>query len=239
MQGEAAFGSKDAAMQADERLLKDFYFAFEERFRGSSEEIGERLSVYLPYLSQTPQGPQPVVDIGCGRGEWLELLRDAGYAAVGIDSDPAMVNHGKSRNLEIVQSDGLSYLASLADRSVRAVSAFHLFEHLPFGVTLQMLKEIVRVVRPGGVALFETPNPHNILVGACNFYNDPTHLRPIPSELLSFAVEYCGLENATVLLLHDAAEGHRINERLDTLEYRFNDLFYGPQDYALIAYKNE
>lgn len=239
MQGHVAFLGKDAPMRADERLLKDFYFAFEEHFRGSSEEIGKRLSIYLAYLSQTPEGPEPVVDIGSGRGEWLELLRGAGYAAVGVDCDPAMISYGRSRSLEIVQADGLSYLTSLADESVRAVSAFHLFEHLPFDVTLRLLKEIVRVVRPGGVALIETPNPHNILVGACNFYNDPTHLRPIPSELLSFAAEYCGLTNTSVLFLHEADESHRVNERGGILEHRFNGLFYGPQDYALIAYKKK
>jgi SAM-dependent methyltransferase len=213
--------------------------AFEDRFRGGSEEISQRLSVYLPYVSQTPAGDEPVIDIGCGRGEWLELLREAGYTAIGVDSDPAMVQHATQRGLKIVEEDGLSYLRTLDDNSVRAISAFHILEHVPFGITLQLLKEIVRVLRPGGVALLETPNPHNILVGACHFYNDPTHLRPIPSELLSFAAEYCGLAAPSILFLHRAADSHWIREEGDTIEHRFNDLFYGPQDYSLIAYKAE
>jgi len=224
-------------MEIEERLLKDFYLAFEDRFRGSSEDIAQRLSVYLPYLSQTPDGDKPVIDVGCGRGEWLTLLRDSGYHAVGVDSDPAMIAHCRSRGLEVAEGDALAHLSSLDGGSVRGVSAFHLVEHVPFGVTLQLLKAIVRVLTPGGIALIETPNPHNILVGACHFYNDPTHLRPIPSPLLSFAAEYCGLATPTILFLHRADLSHWIQEEGNTIEHRFNDLFYGPQDYSLIAYK--
>ena len=225
-------------METDERLLKEFYLALEDRFRGSSEDIEQRLSVYLPYLSQTPDGNGPVIDIGCGRGEWLQLLRDNGYDAVGVDTDAAMIELCRSRGLEVIEGDALGQLAAREANSVRGVSAFHLVEHVPFGVTLQLFKEIVRVLTPGGIALIETPNPHNILVGACHFYNDPTHLRPIPSPLLSFAAEYCGLRNPQVLFLHPADFSHWIREQNITMEHRFNDLFYGPQDYSLIAYKS-
>ena len=223
-------------METEERLLQDFYLAFEDRFRGSPEVIRERLSVYLPYLSQTPNG-KPFVDVGCGRGEWLQLLSDAGYEAVGVDTDPGMLELCRNRGLTAIEADALAHLVSLENGSVRGVSAFHLVEHVPFGVTLQLLKQTVRVLAPGGIALIETPNPHNILVGACNFYNDPTHLRPIPSELLSFAAEYCGLKTPSILFLHPAADTHWIREQSDTIEHRFNHLFYGPQDYSLIAYK--
>jgi len=224
-------------MQKEERTLREFYLAFEDRFRGDSAEISQRLSIYLPYLSQTPAGTQPVIDIGCGRGEWLQLLRDAGYAGIGIDSDPAMVEHCRNRGLEVIEADALEQLRALQEGSVRGVSAFHILEHVPFAVMLQLLREIIRVLRPGGVALLETPNPHNMLVGACHFYTDPTHVRPIPSQLLSFAAEYCGFATPSVLFLHPAAEGHWIREQGDTIEHRFNDLFYGPQDYSLIAFK--
>lgn len=225
-------------METQERLLKDFYLAFEDRFRGSSEDIAQRLSVYLPYLSQIPDGQKPVVDVGCGRGEWLELLKSNGYTALGVDTDSAMIAHCRSRGLDVVEADALTHLASLEPESVRAVSAFHLVEHVPFGVTLQLFREIRRVLTRGGIAIIETPNPHNILVGACHFYNDPTHLRPIPSPLLSFAAEYCGLTKPAVLFLHPADFSHWIREQNITIEYRFNDLFYGPQDYSLIAYKS-
>ncbi|MBV9276666.1 MAG: class I SAM-dependent methyltransferase [Candidatus Eremiobacteraeota bacterium] len=224
-------------METQERLLKDFYLAFEDRFRGSAEDIAQRLSVYLPYLSPIPEAQKPIVDIGCGRGEWLELLKANGYAALGVDMDSAMIAHCRKSGLDVVEGDALDYLRSLEPDSVRGVSAFHLVEHVPFAVTLELLREIRRVLTAGGMAIIETPNPHNILVGACHFYNDPTHLRPIPSPLLSFAAEYCGLSSPQVLFLHPADFSHWIREQNITLEFRFNDLFYGPQDYSLIAYK--
>jgi len=224
-------------VQAEERLLKDFYLAFEDRFRGSSEDIAERLSVYLPYLSEIPDDAKPVVDVGCGRGEWLQLLKAQGYPAIGVDTDAAMVEHCRKEGLDVVEGDALQYLGTLRSESVRAVSAFHLVEHVPFAVTLQLFKEMRRVLVPAGIAIIETPNPHNILVGACHFYNDPTHLRPIPSPLLSFAAEFCGFAAPSVLFLHQADFSHWIREQNITLEHRFNDLFYGPQDYSLIARK--
>ncbi len=225
-------------METEERLLKDFYLAFEDRFRGSSQDIEQRLSVYLPFIEQTPDAKKPIVDLGCGRGEWLQLLQNNGYPAVGVDSDAAMLEHCRNRGLDVLEADVLEHLRSLEPESVRGVSAFHLVEHMPFQVTLQLLQEIKRALVPGGIALIETPNPHNILVGACHFYNDPTHLRPIPSPLLNFAAEYCGLVRSSVLFLHPADVTHWVQDQGGTIEHRFNDLFYGPQDYSLIAYKS-
>lgn len=183
-----------------------FYRAFEEKFRGSRELIRSRLEVYLPFvrplLAQYPSGH--VVDLGCGRGEWLELLRDEGFDAQGVDLDDGMLEACRSIGLSVHTGDAVSFLSKLPDESQVVVSAFHLVEHISFEVLQQLVKESLRVLMPGGLLILETPNPENLLVGACGFYMDPTHQRPIPPPLLAFVPEYIGFKRTKVLRLQES-----------------------------------
>ncbi len=217
------------------RRLDQFYVAFEDRFRGSRELIRERVAVHLPYVRASAAASELTVDLGCGRGEWLEVLRENGFRARGVDSNLVMIEMCRERGLDVVSADALTFLRSLPDASVGAVTGFHIVEHLPFEVLLQFLFESQRVLKSGGMAIFETPNPRNIQVAACNFYLDPTHRNPVPSQLLKYLLEACGLCRVEILELHP--EPGRLIRDHSEVAGRFNELFCGPQDYAAIAWK--
>lgn len=228
------------AMAPEDRPTSDAFFAaFDERFRGTRGDIKERLRVYLPTLTEAGVGndASPVVDLGCGRGEWLELLQEEGLRGRGVDRNRVLVEECRQSGLDAVVGDVLTYLCALPAQSVGAVTGFHIIEHLPFDVLLTLFDETLRVLQPGGVAIFETPNPQNVLVSTQEFYIDPTHQHPLPSMLLKFIAEVKGLRRVQVLSLHPFPASHRVQEDGPDVAKRFNDLFYGPRDYALIGWK--
>ncbi|TRU68696.1 MAG: methyltransferase domain-containing protein [Microcystis viridis Mv_BB_P_19951000_S69] len=239
---EGGFSSEPAQIFAGEldHSLDAFYFAFEERFRGSREEINQRLEVYLPRLreAQIAPGDSLILDLGCGRGEWLELLRDNGYRARGIDLNRVVIEQCQSRGLDVLEGDVIAYLQSMPDDSVAVITGFHIIEHLPFEILVKLLNEAFRVLRQRGLVIFETPNPANVLVGSCNFYFDPTHRNPLPSLMTQFLVQYCGFAQVEILNLNPS-DGFKADEgnELDELSKQFNQYFYGPMDYAVIGYK--
>ncbi|MGC1394052.1 MAG: methyltransferase domain-containing protein [Coleofasciculaceae cyanobacterium] len=221
----------------EDHLLDAFYAAFEEQFRGSREDILSRLKVYLHLIKETKFGTSasPFLDLGCGRGEWLELLQNSGYAAQGLDINKAMIEQCRVRGLKVVETDALSYLRTLPDNSLGAVTGFHIIEHLPLTVLFKLLDETVRVLKTGGIAIFETPNPENILVSSHTFYLDPTHRHPLPSELSKFLLESKNLASVKVMNLHPYPDKFKLSG--SDLAERFNQYFYGAQDYAVIGYK--
>jgi O-antigen chain-terminating methyltransferase len=232
---------EDAARRtADQaRRIDDFYVRLEEEFRGSRQTIKERISVYLPVVERALAGKIPaIVDIGCGRGEWLELLREHDWNGLGIDRNGRMVRLCESSGLKVLEADALVYMKSLPGDSLHVVTAFHVIEHLPFAMLLELLSEVYRVLAPGGVAIFETPNPRNLSMGARYFYLDPTHRHPIPSELGRLLAETQGFEHVEILELNPWPENHHLKPGMDPdLAGRFNDMFYGPQDYGIVAWK--
>ena len=192
---------------ASEPVTAPFYRAFEDRHRGARELIKERLRVYLPFVRPLARS-QPglaVLDLGCGRGEWLELLLENNITAQGVDLDDGMLAACRERGLSVAQGDALAHLAARADQSLLAVTGFHLAEHLPFAVLQTLFAQAHRVLAPGGLLILETPNPENLLVGAASFYIDPTHQRPLPSQLLTFLAEHQGFNPVKLLRLQEEA----------------------------------
>ena len=236
---EEGFSRKPAQIFAGEldHSLDAFYFAFEEHFRGSREEINRRLEVYLPRLreAQIAPGDSLILDLGCGRGEWLELLRDNGYRARGIDLNRVVIEQCQSRGLDVLEGDVIAYLQSMPDDSVAVITGFHIIEHLPFEILVKLLNEAFRVLRQRGLVIFETPNPANVLVGSCNFYFDPTHRNPLPSLMTQFLGQYCGFAEVEILNLNPSTETAICED--SEIAKRFNECFYGPMDYAIIGYK--
>lgn len=221
-----------------EHLQDAFYVAFEDRFRGNSEEIKKRLEVYLPILKKADiSTSESILDLGCGRGEWLELLRDNGYKAAGIDCNRVMIAECQAHNLDVQEADAIAHLQSLPSESLAGITGFHIIEHLPFPQLLQLFAEAIRILKPGGIAIFETPNPQNVIVGSKSFYFDPTHRNPLPSELTQFLLENTGFEPVEILPLNPGDSNSKIPGD-DTIIQRFNGLFYGPQDYAVIGHKS-
>jgi SAM-dependent methyltransferase len=213
--------------------LDPIYAALEERFRGSREEIKERFKIYLPYVELVRDGL--VIDLGSGRGEWLELLKEAGISARGVEKNLVSIEQCRARELEVVEDDLLAHLRTLTDASVGAVTGFHIIEHVSIDALVTLLDEVKRVLRPGGVAIFETPNPENVVVGSNYFYLDPTHHHPLPSELMQFLFDNRGFDRVEVLKLHPWDSGRVAGE--GELAERFNGYFFGPMDYAVLGWK--
>lgn len=218
------------SLQSDE-----LYAALEDRFRGSREEIKERFKTYLPYVETARDGF--VVDLGSGRGEWLELLNEAGIKARGVEDNSLALERCRALGLDVAEEDVLVHLRSLPDASVAAVTGFHIVEHVPIDALISLLDEVMRVLRPGGLAIFETPNPENVLVGSNFFYLDPTHHQPLPSELMQFLFESRGFDRVEVLNLHPWDAGRVAGE--GELAERFNGFFFGPMDYAILGWKSD
>lgn len=186
--------------------LDRLYSDFEAQFRGPQEEAAERLRPYLKFVADVGAGTEqaPVLDIGCGRGEWLKLLKEDGRVASGVDMNGIFVDDCRNAGLAVQLIDGLEKLRVLPDASLGFVSMFHLVEHLPFETMIAIFDEVLRVLVPGGGFLVETPNPENALVAQWAFYLDPTHRNPLPPEMLRWMVQSRGFSQADIHRLFDA-----------------------------------
>lgn len=222
-----------------------------EAFRGPEAEIRHRLDHYLEQLKTNA----PVLDLGCGRGELLLMLREAGVDAMGIEGDAAVAQASRRRGLQVIEADVLEGLRSTEDASRGAVTAIHLFEHLEPATLLAVLAEVRRVLRPGGMLIVESPNPHSLRVGAALFWADPTHRRPLLPETLELYVKTAGLEVDGCEFLHpfpdDQLFAHdgdgtisdedpdlaACRKRLENLSRRLDDLINGPRDFVIRARK--
>ncbi len=215
------------------------YADFTEHFRGSTAEVSAKLEGYLPDVHRLA-GPGGVVDLGCGRGEWLALLRAAGVAARGVDANPAFVAAGRARGLDMELGDALGYLEALPPDSIDMVTAFHVIEHLATEDLLALLEAARGALRPGGCLLLETPNPTNLVMAACDFYNDPTHRSPLPPALTEYLVSTQGFRDVEVRPLHPKTSplmptgGANACARVHELVVQAH---FGPQDYAVLGYK--
>ncbi len=230
--GAAAVG---VTMPARTDALDSYYAAFEAAFRGSREQIKSRLEVYMDRMSVAATH-LPVLDIGCGRGEWIELLAESGIKAYGIDLNSVFVADARTANLDVREAEALAHLQSLPDASLAGLTGFHIIEHLALDDLIRIIDEANRVLTPGGFILFETPNPENLIVGASTFWNDPTHRAPLPPSVSRFMVEQRGFLNAEVIYLHEADEAQKLQGD-DAVAMRLNRLLYGPMDYAIWARK--
>jgi O-antigen chain-terminating methyltransferase len=193
--------ASESASQMAEHVFDADYVSFEDAFRGSRDDIKERASEYLPHFEAAGITPESgrVVDLGCGRGEWLDVLVERGFEATGVDMNPAMLDECRQRGFDVVEADAVGYLARQPDESVAVITSMHLVEHLPHDVVVRLVDEARRVLKPGGILILETPNPENITVGSCWFYMDPTHRNPIPPALLEWTVSNRGFDGVEIL----------------------------------------
>ena len=212
-----------------------FYREFEDRYRGSREQILARLQVYLPWmkavLDSFPGGE--VLDLGCGRGEWLEFSRTQGFRVMGIDQDPAMLAGCSALQLPVQCADAIAYLQNAPADSYVVVSAFHLVEHLNFEQLQILVRESLRVLKPAGLLILETPNPENLTVSSCSFYLDPSHLKPLPPQLLAFLPEQIGFSRVKIMRMQEPPYLHQVNQSIGLQEV----IGGVSPDYAVIAQK--
>ena len=217
--------------------LDTFYVEFEEKFRGTQEDIRNRLKIYLPFVAPFADvHDASVVDIGCGRGEWLGLLKEAGIRAIGIDLNSAMVDTCRSSGFSVECTNAIDWLRQQPEGSLAAVTGFHIIEHLSFEDLITLFDAALKALRDDGLIIFETPNPENLAVGACSFYSDPTHQHPIVPAVAEFIARQRGFAKAKILRLHPHPESSRLPED-NEIARRINHILYGAQDYAVLAWK--
>ncbi|MEO6193060.1 MAG: class I SAM-dependent methyltransferase [Thermoanaerobaculia bacterium] len=226
------------------------YLELERRYRGTEEEIRERIAAYLPYLEDLPG---PVLDLGCGRGEALALLRDHGIAGRGVDSSERMVQLCRDRGLEAEVGDLFAVLAGVAEGSLGGVISFHVIEHLPGAALDRLVRLAGRALKPGGVLILETPNPLSVVVAARNFWLDPTHVRPVHPESLKLMYELAGFDPVERLDLRPFPDSQRLPEielatlppeqrpladLVNRLRDRLDEVLFGYQDFGMVGRKN-
>ena len=235
-QAPRAIASRDS--EGFRAFCGQFYHRLENRYRGSWREITNRLQVYLPDVQAAASrcGGKPVLDIGCGRGEWLGLLQRAGIPAFGVNSNAIQIDEGQREGLDVRLGDAIAFLTEAEPNSLSVITAHHLVEHLPFETVAWIVREAARVLAPGGLLLFETPDVRNVLVGATTFHSDPTHLKPMPEQVLGVLFETAGYRPVDIRHLNPH---ERLNEFL--ARPNFDDelamLLFGPQDLAVLGVK--
>jgi SAM-dependent methyltransferase len=248
-EGDAAAGrGGDALVRLREEQA---YLAFEHRFRGTEEEVRERLRAYLPDLEEVGSLGE-VLDLGCGRGEALGLLAAAGLRVRGIDASAAMVARARERGLRAEQGDLFEALAASDEGALGAVVSFHVVEHLPPGSIDRLCRLAWRALAPGGVLILETPNTLSLVVAARRFWLDPTHRRPVHPETLELLARNAGFEPVERRELRPFAAAERLPEidlravpeeqreladRVNRLRDALDDQLFGFQDYAIVARK--
>lgn len=216
--------------------------AFEEAFRGSGEDLGTR---YID-LAQQLDGCSPVIDIGCGRGEFLSLLVRRGVEARGVEVDPKLVEHCREQELEVdLAADGIAWLDGAADGSLGGITLIQVVEHLSAQQVVDLVAIAASKLRPGGKLVVETVNPQSLYVFAHAFYVDPTHANPVHPAYLTFLVREAGFDGVTIDW-RSAPPDTELLDELPTTEdaattvfntnvRRLNQLLFAPQDYAVIA----
>jgi len=223
------------------------YLLFENKFRGDREEIKKRLEFYLPLFKKADN----VLDIGCGRGEFLEMLNDQGINATGIDTNEAMVSFCNKIKLKVQQAEAVTYLSSVSDASLGGLIASHVIEHFSNHLLYQFVKLCFLKLENGASIVFETPNPLSIVVSATNFNLDLSHVKPLHPETVKFLLESNGFTDVHIHYLSPFPDDMKFKfikdsffsskkKTVDQLNKNFqklNDLLYGYQDYAVIGKK--
>ncbi|MBV9592996.1 MAG: methyltransferase domain-containing protein [Actinobacteria bacterium] len=222
------------------------YVGFERRFRGDPEDILRNLEErYATLLLEH----QPIVDIGCGRGELLERLAAKGADVIGVEPDPGMVAEGRARGLTIHQSFVGDYLRSVPDHSLGSIISTHVAEHLDLDDLIEMIELSSRKLEPGGVFVAETPNPASLIVLGNSYILDPTHVWPLHPALFAFLCETAGFRDVRLNFYSPAQAYHLpavavpepnpalagVIEQVNAAFGRLNEVLFGSQEYAVIA----
>jgi SAM-dependent methyltransferase len=210
---------------------------FERSFRGTRDDILARMRAYGgDALDAWQRTGKPACDLGCGRGEWLELMRESGISAFGIDANANDVAACVALGLDARNGDAITAMRDSAEGSLGLVSAFHLVEHLTFADFALLLHAAFRALAAGGSIIIETPNAANLIVGASTFHLDPTHLKPMPADLLKFALADAGFDVQRTAFLHPNSALASVAAD-ESWPAGIRDLLCGPQDFGIVALK--
>lgn len=214
--------------------------------RGTRDEVRAEVEMFIADVIATGAAG-PVIDLGCGRGEWLEALRDRGVEAYGVDTSQWHVSAAGERGLDVRLAEATAHLSTLSESSIGAISAFHLVDRLGTDSLVDLIDGALAALRPGGILILATPNPTSLEVGAADFWLDPARRRPVHPRLLEFLVLSRGFAEAelrwmrpadpTTLIRPDDLGGADDGRRRSVVE-RLNRALAGPRDYAVVARKS-
>ncbi len=238
-----AYISNETWMEDD-----NFYHDFEEYFRGERALIKQRQEQYVPFIKSQLQdwSKCTFVDIGSGRGEWLDILKENGATNyIGIDLNERQNQISRSFGHKVLNENGVIYLSGLQDNSVDVISGFQVIEHLSRKELQEVFKQCNRVLKRGGMILFETPNPQNVEVGANTFYLDPTHIKPLNPLYVQYLAERNGFEKVQIIYSSSNFDYEQISEEDKTVfSEQLTDrvlgavnMLYGPKDFCILAIK--
>ena len=227
-----AAGTSPSGAQPPEHAVSEIpgldYARFAEQFRGSEEYVRKGLAFYTPFFA----GLGPVLDIGCGRGEFLELMRKNGAEAIGIDLAEESVALCRAKGLNAELADLFPYLAAQPEAAFDGIFSSQVVEHIEAARLPEMIRLCASRLRPGGVLAIETPNPECLAIFATHFYLDPTHVRPVPHPLLGFYMQEAGLTGIEVHPLSPAIDSL---PEVGELPEGFRRRFFGGLDYAIVG----
>ncbi len=180
------------------------YLDFEDKFRGDREKILGTLSIYEPLIKLVIQdiNSPKLIDVGCGRGEWLQMWKDRIDDCYGIDSNNNMIRACRENNLQVLEGDAIDQLSKFATGTITVITIFHVIEHLENKQLLRLIEECQRVLSDDGILIMETPSIDSLLVSTKSFHLDPTHINPINLDLISFYLDNLGFSNVKSYYLH-------------------------------------
>lgn len=219
------------------------YFKFQNDFRGTRSTIMERQEMYLSYFENASA---PVLDIGCGRGEFLCLLKNHGIPAFGVDLYPEYVAEGELNGLDVRQGDGIAFLKE-TDSQFGGIFACQVIEHISFDQLQELCALAYEKLLPGAYLALETPNPTCLSMFATSFYMDPTHIKPVHPLLLEYLLRKIGFKEVKIIYTSASKAGFPLpkidSNEIKNLEEvnaaigRVSEFLYGSLDYAVIAKK--
>jgi O-antigen chain-terminating methyltransferase len=241
------------ASQKD-RLMDHAYFRFENQYRLSRDVIKKRQEIYVPIFSEAhaalagadPTAPPVILDLGCGRGEFLELLKEAGLPGKGIDLNEDMIHVCQEQGLDVEQGNFFDYLHAQPDDSLGGILACQVIEHLSVEDMIEFVKLCHQKLQKGAQAVFETVNPLSIVVSATNFYMDLSHIRQVHPTAFQFLADAIGFSNTQIRFLEPFPDEAKLqllsgqdvsSTQINDNFRRLNDILFGYQDYALICQK--
>lgn len=232
--------SSDTILENKDRMD---YFLFENKFRGTLREIRENQIQYLKYYL----GKQNILDIGAGRGEFLELLNENNISNNGIDVYQDFVDYCKEKGLHVENADALSYLQTLEDNVLGGIFMSQVAEHLDNNYLFDLIEESYKKLENGAYFIAETPNPRVLSTFTNSFYLDPTHVKPVHPETFKFIMEYVGFKHVDILYTKNSKIPYKLpllnGNNIENLQdfndgiNLLNELLFGSQDYAIIARK--
>ncbi len=231
----------DKIKNTSNRISPFQYSDFEKRFRGSKEKISNNLKKYVQYFKDSKN----VLDIGCGRGEFISLLKDEGIDSVGIDISDSMLREAKEKGLQCLNKDALEYLRAMKDDSLGGIFASQVIEHFEPEYLKEIIRESFRVLRPGSPVILETINPLSLFALANIYFLDITHQKPLHPEFIRYMLESAGFSKVNILYsdplkdlyLNEIPTEEQIAQIFNSNVDKLNKLLFTSPDYAAYGIK--